>query len=166
MHTTLSKKIFQNVSPFIILVMTVFRILAGLRIPYMILANQRYDDRMLFENAYDLLNGVWLAATIPMHSPKGSDIRCFWYLRKIYVCHIPCCWLYCRLPVHGCLSAHYPSDGRIPMDRRPVSAPVIFSHQPDAVGDTAPVPYGYCSRNGAGCIFRHDRTYPAQGASL
>lgn len=48
----------------------------------------------------------------------------------------------------------------------PVSASVIFSHQSDAVGDTAPVPYGYCSRNGAGCIFRHDRSYPAQGASL
>ena len=48
----------------------------------------------------------------------------------------------------------------------PVSASVIFSHQSDAAGDTAPVPYGYCSRNGAGCIFRHDRSYPAQGASL
>lgn len=48
----------------------------------------------------------------------------------------------------------------------PVSASVIFSHQSDAAGDTAPVPYGYCSRNGAGCIFRHDRSYPAQGAAL
>ena len=48
----------------------------------------------------------------------------------------------------------------------PVSASVIFSQQSDAAGDTAPVPYGYSSRNGAGCIFRHDRSYPAQGASL
>ena len=48
----------------------------------------------------------------------------------------------------------------------PVSASVIFSHQSDAAGDTAPVPYGHCSRNGAGCIFRHDRSYPAQGAAL
>ena len=51
MHTTLSKKDFSRYLPFLLLVMTVFRVLAGLRIPYMILANQRYDDRLLFENA-------------------------------------------------------------------------------------------------------------------
>lgn len=47
MHTTLSKKDFSRYLPFLLLVMTVFRVLAGLRIPYMILANQRYDDRLL-----------------------------------------------------------------------------------------------------------------------
>lgn len=58
MYTTLSKKDFSRYLPFLLLVMTVFRILAGLRIPYMILANQRYDDRLLFENAYDLLSEI------------------------------------------------------------------------------------------------------------
>ena len=42
---------FTKCLPIIILFFTALRILAGLRIPYMILADQRYDDRMLFEQA-------------------------------------------------------------------------------------------------------------------
>lgn len=99
-------------------VFTVLRILAGLRIPYMILADQRYDDRMLFENAYDLLSGVWLGSYDAYTLAKGIGYPMFLVLAKNYVCPIPCCRLYCRLWVPGCSSAHYLSDGRIPTDRR------------------------------------------------
>ena len=82
MYTTLSKKDFSRYLPFLLLVMTVFRILAGLRIPYMILANQRYDDRLLFENAYDLLSGVWLGSYDSYTLAKGIGYPLFLVLAK------------------------------------------------------------------------------------
>lgn len=112
------KRNFTKCLPIIILFFTALRILAGLRIPYMILADQRYDDRMLFENAYDLLSGVWLGSYDAYTLAKGIGYPMFLVLAKNYVCPIPCCWLYCRLWVPGCSSAHYLSDGRIPTDRR------------------------------------------------
>ena len=47
MHTTLSKKDFSRYLPFLLLVMTVFRVLAGLRIPYMIAMMTGCCSRML-----------------------------------------------------------------------------------------------------------------------
>lgn len=82
MHTTLSKKDFSRYLPFVLLLMTVFRVLAGLRIPYMILADQRYDDRMLFENAYDLLNGVWLGSYDSYTLAKGIGYPLFLVLAR------------------------------------------------------------------------------------
>ena len=82
MHTTLSKKDFSRYLPFLLLVMTIFRVLAGLRIPYMILANQRYDDRLLFENAYDLLSGVWLGSYDSYTLAKGIGYPLFLVLAK------------------------------------------------------------------------------------
>jgi hypothetical protein len=61
---------------------TALRILAGLRIPYMILADQRYDDRMLFENAYDLLSGVWLGSYDAYALAKGIGYPMFLVLAK------------------------------------------------------------------------------------
>ena len=65
------KRNFTKCLPIIMLFFTALRILAGLRIPYMILADQRYDDRMLFENAYDLLSGVWLGSYDAYALAKG-----------------------------------------------------------------------------------------------
>lgn len=105
MHTTLSKKDFSRYLPFLLLVMTVFRILAGLRIPYMILANQRYDDRLLFENAYDLLSGVWLGSYDSYTLAKGIGYPLFLVLAKSCAFPTLFCCRCCRRPVHGCLSA-------------------------------------------------------------
>lgn len=82
MHTTFSKKIFSRYLPWFLLLMTIFRVLAGLRIPYMILADQRYDDRMLFENAYDLLSGVWLGSYDSYTLAKGIGYPLFLVLAK------------------------------------------------------------------------------------
>ena len=76
------KKILTKCLPIIILFFTVLRILAGLRIPYMILADQRYDDRMLFENAYDLLSGVWLGSYDAYALAKGIGYPMFLVLAK------------------------------------------------------------------------------------
>ena len=76
------KKNFTKCLPIIILFFTVLRILAGLRIPYMILADQRYDDRMLFENAYDLLSGVWLGSYDAYTLAKGIGYPVFLVLAK------------------------------------------------------------------------------------
>ena len=82
MHTTFLKKIFSRYLPWFLLLMTIFRVLAGLRIPYMILADQRYDDRMLFENAYDLLSGVWLGSYDSYTLAKGIGYPLFLVLAK------------------------------------------------------------------------------------
>lgn len=82
MHNTLSKKDFSRYLPLVLLFLTAFRILAGLRIPYMILADQRYDDRMLFENAYDLLSGVWLGSYDSYTLAKGIGYPLFLVLAK------------------------------------------------------------------------------------
>ena len=82
MHTTFSKKYFSRYLPWFLLFITVFRVLAGLRIPYMILADQRYDDRMLFENAYDLLSGVWLGSYDSYTLAKGIGYPLFLVLAK------------------------------------------------------------------------------------
>ena len=82
MHKLTSKKDFTKYLPIIMLLFTVFRILAGLRIPYMILADQRYDDRMLFENAYDLLSGVWLGDYDAYTLAKGIGYPLFLVLAK------------------------------------------------------------------------------------
>ena len=82
MHTTFSKKDFSRYLPWFLLLMTIFRVLAGLRIPYMILADQRYDDRMLFENAYDLLSGVWLGSYDSYTLAKGIGYPLFLVLAK------------------------------------------------------------------------------------
>ncbi len=82
MHKLTSKKDFTKYLPIIMLLFTVFRILAGLRIPYMILADQRYDDRMLFENAYDLLSGVWLGNYDAYTLAKGIGYPMFLVLAK------------------------------------------------------------------------------------
>ncbi len=82
MHKLTSKKDFTKYLPIIMLLFTVFRILAGLRIPYMILADQRYDDRMLFENAYDLLSGVWLGNYDAYTLAKGTGYPMFLVLAK------------------------------------------------------------------------------------
>ena len=154
---------FTKCLPIIILFFTALRILAGLRIPYMILADQRYDDRMLFENAYDLLSGVWLGSYDAYALAKGIGYPMFLVLAK-KLC-LPYSVLLALLQAVVRPRIIRQMEESLWTDA-PVSASVIFSHQSDAVGDTAPVPYGYCSRNGAGCIFRHDRSYPAQGASL
>ena len=73
---------FTKCLPIIILFFTTLRILAGLRIPYMILADQRYDDRMLFENAYDLLSGVWLGSYDAYALAKGIGYPMFLVLAK------------------------------------------------------------------------------------
>ena len=73
---------FTKCLPIIILFFTALRILAGLRIPYMILADQRYDDRMLFENAYDLLSGVWLGSYDAYALAKGIGYPMFLVLAK------------------------------------------------------------------------------------
>lgn len=75
-------KNFTKCLPIIILFFTALRILAGLRIPYMILADQRYDDRMLFENAYDLLSGVWLGSYNAYTLAKGIGYPLFLVLAK------------------------------------------------------------------------------------
>ena len=75
-------KDFEKYLPIIMLLFTVFRILAGLRIPYMFLADQRYDDRMLFENAYDLLSGVWLGSYDSYTLAKGIGYPLFLVLAK------------------------------------------------------------------------------------
>ena len=75
-------KIFTKCLPIIILFFTALRILAALRIPYMILADQRYDDRMLFENAYDLLSGVWLGSYNAYTLAKGIGYPLFLVLAK------------------------------------------------------------------------------------
>lgn len=48
----------------------------------MILANQRYDDRLLFENAYDLLSGVWLGSYDSYTLAKGIGYPLFLVLAK------------------------------------------------------------------------------------
>lgn len=48
----------------------------------MILADQRYDDRMLFENAYDLLSGVWLGSYDAYALAKGIGYPMFLVLAK------------------------------------------------------------------------------------
>ena len=111
MHKLTSKKDFTKYLPIIMLLFTVFRILAGLRIPYMILADQRYDDRMLFENAYDLLSGVWLGDYDAYTLAKGIGYPLFLILAKNYVCLTPYYYHYCRLRVPGCSSGRYLSDG-------------------------------------------------------
>lgn len=75
-------KNFTKCLPIIILFFTALRILAGLRIPYMILADQRYDDRMLFENAYNLLSGVWLGSYNAYTLAKGIGYPLFLVLAK------------------------------------------------------------------------------------
>ena len=82
MHKLTLKKDFTKYLPIIILFFTALRILAGLRIPYMILADQRYDDRMLFENAYDLLSGVWLGSYDSYTLAKGIGYPLFLVLAK------------------------------------------------------------------------------------
>ena len=47
-----------------------------------------------------------------------------------------------------------------------LSAPVVFPHQPHAVGHAAAVPHGNRSGNGPGGIFQHDRTDSAQRSPL
>lgn len=112
------KKILTKCLPIIILFFTVLRILAGLRIPYMILADQRYDDRMLFENAYDLLSGVWLGSYDAYTLAKGIGYPVFLVLAKklclpysvlLALLQAVGSWLFVRA-----LSV----DGRIPTDRR------------------------------------------------
>ena len=73
---------FTKCLPIIILFFTTLRILAGLRIPYMILSDQRYDDRMLFENACDLLSGVWLGSYDAYALAKGIGYPMFLVLAK------------------------------------------------------------------------------------
>lgn len=82
MHKLTLEKDFTKYLPIIILFFTALRILAGLRIPYMILADQRYDDRMLFENAYDLLSGVWLGSYDSYTLAKGIGYPLFLVLAK------------------------------------------------------------------------------------
>lgn len=76
------KRNFTKYLPIMILFFTALRILAALRIPYMILADQRYDDRMLFENAYDLLSGVWLGSYNAYTLAKGIGYPLFLILAK------------------------------------------------------------------------------------
>lgn len=76
------KRNFTKYLPIMILFFTALRILAALRIPYMILADQRYDDRMLFENAYDLLSGVWLGSYNAYTLAKGIGYPLFLVLAK------------------------------------------------------------------------------------
>lgn len=76
------KRNFTKYLPIMILFFTALRILAALRIPYMILADQRYDDRMLFENAYDLLSGVWLGSYNAYTLAKGIVYPLFLVLAK------------------------------------------------------------------------------------
>lgn len=76
------KRNFTKYLPIMILFFTALRILAALRIPYMILADQRYDDRMLFENAYDLLSGVWLGSYDAYTLAKGIGYPMFLVLAK------------------------------------------------------------------------------------
>ena len=161
MHTTLSKKDFSRYLPFLLLVMTVFRVLAGLRIPYMILANQRYDDRLLFENAYDLLSGVWLGSYDSYTLAKGIGYPLFLVLAK-KLC-LPYSVLLSLLQAAGAwlfVRAESLWAGNS------LSAPVVFPHQPHAVGHAAAVPHGNRSGNGPGGIFQHDRTDSAQRAPL
>ena len=76
------KRNFTKYLPIMILFFTALRILAALRIPYMILADQRYDDRMLFENAYDLLSGVWMGSYNTDTLAKGIGYPLFLVLAK------------------------------------------------------------------------------------
>ena len=76
------KRNFTKYLLIMILFFTALRILAALRIPYMILADQRYDDRMLFENAYDLLSGVWLGSYNAYTLAKGIGYPLFLVLAK------------------------------------------------------------------------------------
>ena len=76
------KRNFTKYLPIMILFFTALRILAALRIPYMILADQRYDDRMLFENAYDLLSGVWMGSYDTYTLAKGIGYPMFLVLAK------------------------------------------------------------------------------------
>ena len=82
MHTKIIKKELSKYLPIIILLFTVLRILAGLRIPYLILADQRYDDRMMFENAYDLLSGLWLGNYDSYTLARGIGYPLFLVLSK------------------------------------------------------------------------------------
>lgn len=84
MHNRMKK--FEKYLPIIILLFTVFRILAGMRIPYLFLSDQRYDDRMLFENAGDLLSGIWLGAYDSYTLAKGISYPVFLVLaRKLFL---------------------------------------------------------------------------------
>lgn len=132
----------------------------------MILANQRYDDRLLFENAYDLLSGVWLGSYDSYTLAKESAIRCFWYWRKA-VPSLLCsavavaggrCMAVCPRSVCEMAESLWAGNS--------LSAPVVFPHQPHAVGHAAAVPHGNRSGNGPGGIFQHDRADSAQRAPL
>ena len=84
MHNRMKK--FEKYLPIIILLFTAFRILAGMRIPYLFLSDQRYDDRMLFENAGDLLSGIWLGAYDSYTLAKGISYPVFLVLaRKLFL---------------------------------------------------------------------------------
>ena len=167
MHTTLSKKDFSRYLPFLLLVMTVFRVLAGLRIPYMILANQRYDDRLLFENAYDLLSGVWLGSYDSLYTGKRNRLSAVSGTGEKAVPSLLCsavavaggrCMAVCPRGVCEMAESLWAGNS--------LSAPVVFPHQPHAVGHAAAVPHGNRSGNGPGGIFQHDRTDSAQRAPL
>ena len=82
MHTQMTKRDLTKYLPIIMLLFTALRILVGLRIPYLILADQRYDDRMMFENAYDLLSSVWLGNYDSYTLAKGIGYPLFLVLAK------------------------------------------------------------------------------------
>ena len=73
---------FSKYLPIVLILMTVGRILIGLRIPYLILADQFYDDRMMYENALNIVNGVWLGPYDAYALTKGIGYSLFLILAK------------------------------------------------------------------------------------
>ena len=165
MHTTLSKKDFSRYLPFLLLVMTVFRILAGLRIPYMILANQRYDDRLLFENAYDLLSGVWLGSYDSYTLAKGIGYPLFLVLAKklclpysvlLSLLQAAGAWLFVRAVSVRWQNPYGQAILYLLLLFSPISLTLLVMQRL----------YRNRSGNGPGGIFQHDRTDSAQRAPL
>lgn len=73
---------FSRYLPIVLILMTIGRILIGLRIPYLILADQFYDDRMMYENALNIVNGVWLGPYDAYAMTKGIGYSLFLILAK------------------------------------------------------------------------------------
>ncbi len=74
--------ILSKCLPVAVIVLTAARMIIGLRIPYWILADQFYDDRMLYENTINIANGIWLGPYDAYTLTKGVGYSLFMVLAK------------------------------------------------------------------------------------
>ncbi len=74
--------ILSRCLPVAVIMLTVARIIIGLRIPYWILTDQFYDDRMMYENTINIANGIWLGPYDAYTLTKGIGYSLFMVLAK------------------------------------------------------------------------------------